>query len=49
VFLIFEDIKIEIESKIKSIDKSIYELKNNIRRITEQSKSDDLNVLLHKM
>ena len=28
VFLIFEDIKLEIESKIKSIDRNIIELRN---------------------
>lgn len=36
MLLIFEDIKVEIEAKIKSIDRNITDLRNDVRRIAEQ-------------
>ena len=36
VFLIFEDIKGELEAKIKSIDRNILELRNDVQRVKTQ-------------
>ena len=50
VFLIFEDIKVQIESKIKSIDKNIIELKKEIRQLKDHSKThQDLSDVVAKI
>jgi len=50
VYLIFEDIKVEIESKIKSIDKNIIELKKDLRQIKDNSKNQhDLSDVVAKI
>jgi hypothetical protein len=38
MMLIFEDIKVEIESKIKSIDRNIIDLRKELRKMGEQQK-----------
>jgi len=50
VYLIFEDIKVEIESKIKSIDKNIIELKKDLRQIKDNTKNQqDLSDVVAKI
>lgn len=36
--VLFDDIKVEIETKIKSIDKNISEIKRDINRLEKQNK-----------
>lgn len=38
MMLIFDDIKVEIEAKIKSIDRNIIDLRNELRKMGEQHK-----------
>jgi hypothetical protein len=49
VFLIFEDIKLELETKIKSIDKNILELRDEVKRIYDHQKLGEFNELLQKL
>lgn len=49
MLLVFEDIKAEIETKIKSIDRNISELRTDLRRICEQLKLPQGAELLERM
>lgn len=49
VFLIFEDIKGELEAKIKSIDRNILELRNDVQRVKTQHGLQELAEISEKM
>lgn len=46
---LFEDIKVEIETKIKSIDKNITQLRLDLARLHQQGKPQGLHEVLEKI
>lgn len=48
-YILFEDIKIEIETKIKSIDKHIIELRQEVHSMKANSKQQSMAGVLEKL